>query len=90
LLVALGFQPVATVRKQRRRFHVKLDGRDVEGALDLVDRVGPFVELELLASDENLEASRRVIRKLADELCLGPSERRSYLEMLLQQGGNSN
>jgi hypothetical protein len=37
----------------------------------------------LSADDASLEAARRVIIALADQLELGPSERRSYLEMLL-------
>src|SRR5450432_4115279 len=36
LLAALGFTPVATVRKQRRTFHIAHEGRDAEGALDEV------------------------------------------------------
>jgi predicted adenylyl cyclase CyaB len=86
LLIALGFQPVATVRKQRSRFKIDRGDQCVEGALDEVDRVGTFVELELRASDQNLEETTRVIRELSQELHLGPSERRSYLELLLEQG----
>jgi adenylate cyclase class 2 len=86
LLAALGFRPVATVRKQRRRFHIDNMGLSVEGALDDVEHVGMFVELELAASDENLEFAKQIIRELAEELCLGPSERRSYLELLLEKG----
>ena len=83
LLVALGFQPVATVRKQRRKFKLAYRGHDVEGALDDVEQVGTFVELELLADESTLEEKKLVIQTLADELRLGRSERRSYLEMLL-------
>jgi adenylate cyclase class 2 len=86
LLAALGFRPVATVRKQRRQFHIDFKGHLVEGALDDVKHVGSFVELELAAGDENLESAKRVIRELAEALCLGPSERRSYLELLLEKG----
>jgi adenylate cyclase class 2 len=88
LLVALGFKPVATVRKQRRKFQIDYGGHDVQGALDIVDGVGTYIELELLASDRNLEDVKRVIRELADELGLGQSERRSYLELLLEQRPN--
>jgi adenylate cyclase class 2 len=86
LLAALGFKPVATVRKQRRAFKFDRDGYTAQGALDDVDGVGTFVELELPASDQNLEEIKHVIAELAEELRLGPSERRSYLEMLLEQG----
>jgi adenylate cyclase class 2 len=83
LLVALGFRPVATVRKQRRKFRIDHLGRQVEGAFDEVDGVGTFVELELISDDANLETAKQIIRELADELELGPTERRSYLGMLL-------
>jgi len=83
LLAALGFTPVATVRKRRRQFRIRHAGHDVEGSLDDVDGVGGFVELELVADDLSLDEARRVIRELAGELELGPSERRSYLELLL-------
>jgi adenylate cyclase, class 2 len=83
LLAALGFTPVATVHKERRPFHIDHAGRRVEGALDDVDGVGTFVELELMADDADLAAAQQVIRDLADDLQLGPTERRSYLEMLL-------
>jgi adenylate cyclase class 2 len=85
LLAALGFRPVAMVRKGRRRFCLDYDGRHVEGALDEVDGVGTFIELELIADDANLEAAKQVIRELAAELELGPTERRSYLGMLLEK-----
>jgi adenylate cyclase, class 2 len=85
LLAALGFTPVAMVRKRRRTFRINADKYEVDGALDDVDGLGCFVELELQANDDNLEAAKRPISKLASELNLGPSERRSYLEMLLEK-----
>ncbi|HEX2474307.1 MAG TPA: class IV adenylate cyclase [Lacipirellulaceae bacterium] len=88
LLAALGFRTVATVRKQRRQFHIDFKGHRVEGALDDVERVGTFVELELAASDENLDIAKQIVRELAEELRLGPSERRSYLELLLEKTTN--
>ncbi len=86
LLRALGFTPVAVVRKQRRTFCVRHDGHDVEGAVDEVEDVGTFVELELSADESNLDEAKRVIASVAAELELGASERRSYLEMLLERG----
>ena len=85
LLAALGFEPVAVVRKKRRTCRINFEGYEVEGSLDEVDGVGSFAELELQADDANLEAAKRTISKLASELQLGPSERRSYLEMLLEK-----
>jgi adenylate cyclase, class 2 len=85
VLTALGFQPFAIVRKQRRKFHIEHQGRSVEGALDQVESVGAFAELELSADDSDVDAARRVIGDLAQELRLGVGERRSYLEMLLEK-----
>jgi adenylate cyclase, class 2 len=84
LLQLLGFKPVAVVRKRRRKFEIKSHGRCVEGALDEVANVGMYAELELQADEAGLDAAKRTISKLATELELGPSERRSYLEMLLE------
>jgi adenylate cyclase, class 2 len=83
LLAALGFTPVAVVRKQRRAFHIESEGRAVEGAIDDVDQVGQFVELELQSDEAGLESARQTILDLANELNLGLAERRSYLELLL-------
>jgi adenylate cyclase class IV len=59
----------------------------------MVEKVGQFVELEIkvdsAAPDKEkiksaeIEAARRILARLADELELRNSERRSYLELLL-------
>ena len=83
LFEALGFAPVAEVHKHRRTFHLAWQGQDVEAALDEVAGLGHFVELEISASDETLDAARRALADLTARLELGTSERRSYLELLL-------
>jgi adenylate cyclase, class 2 len=85
LLQSLGFKQVGVVHKRRRSFRIDSHGRQVEGALDEVDGVGLFAELEILANDAELEEAKRIVIQLADELQLGPSERRSYLEMMLEK-----
>lgn len=85
LLAALGFTPLALVRKRQSAFRIAVDDHEVDGALDELDGLGCFVELELLANDDTLEAAKQTIVKLAAELDLGPSERRSYLELLLEK-----
>ncbi len=87
LLLALGFTHVAEVAKLRRPGHLHYRGYDVHVALDDVQRLGTFLELELPAADETLEPRRQCLQALAAELPLGPSERRSYLELLLQSSG---
>jgi adenylate cyclase class 2 len=84
LLHELGFRQVAVVRKKRRSFHLSEGGRRVEGALDTVERVGEYAELELISDQSGLDEAKRIIASLASELELGPIERRSYLEMLLE------
>jgi adenylate cyclase class 2 len=84
LLNALGFRRVAEVRKRRRAARLPWRGYDVEAALDEVDRLGRFVELELSADDQNLDAAREGLLALAQFLGLEKSERRSYLELLLE------
>jgi len=82
-LTALGFRVVGEVCKQRRRAHVEHDGRSIEVTLDQVDSLGEFVELELVADEEGLNAARACIASLAESLGLTTSERRSYLTLVL-------
>jgi adenylate cyclase, class 2 len=90
LLMALGFQPVTMVRKSRRPFELEHHGAIVHGAWDVVNGVGTFVELELTADQVSLDSARAIVKSLSDELQLGPSERRSYLEMLLDVRGRNS
>ncbi len=83
LLEALGFRPVAEVRKSRRKAFVSWQDRRIEISLDVVEQVGTFVELELMAGPPDLAAAKACIAALADRLGLTRSERRSYLELLL-------
>ena len=89
LLEALGFSPVATVRKIRTLLTAAWQGQSVEVALDDVDGLGTFVELELTADEAEVDAARDAILSLASELGLGSAdhsaERRSYLELLLER-----
>lgn len=84
LLAALSFDPVLEVRKHRRHLALTWNGTPVEIALDRVAEVGQFVELELIADDSSLQSARKTIAALAAELGLSASERRSYLEMLIE------
>jgi adenylate cyclase class 2 len=75
----LGFRPVATVRKRRRTFGLK----GIEVCLDSVEGLGDFVEFEL--DGEDLEEGKVRIATLMKELRIEGSERRSYLELLLEK-----
>jgi adenylate cyclase class 2 len=87
LLEALGFTPVAEVCKYRRKASISWQGREIEAALDEVVDVGTFVELELVAEEDDVEPAKACIASLARELGLSGSERRSYLELLLEGRG---
>jgi adenylate cyclase class 2 len=55
-------------------------------ALDQVENVGSYAEIEVLAADENdLQAARDVVSRLAEELGLSTPEPRSYLTLLLSR-----
>lgn len=87
LLVSLGFRVVAEVSKDRTVFSIDRGSLAVEIAIDTVAGLGAFVELELLAEEAGLDAARDCLRDLARELGLTASERRSYLELLLEGRG---
>jgi len=75
----LGFRPVVAVRKMRHTFGLK----GIEVCLDSVEGLGDFVEFEL--DDEDMEEGKRRIAALMKELKVVGSERRSYLELLLEK-----
>jgi adenylate cyclase class 2 len=83
ILDSLGFDPVATVRKERERF--ALDSYTV--TLDAVDDIGEFVEVETEATESELDTAREGARETLESLGLdaGESIRTSYLELLLAE-----
>jgi adenylate cyclase class 2 len=82
LLSALGFRPAGEVRKRRRKAKLPWEDRLVEIALDEVEGLGTFVELEIVADAPALDAARACLASLAAQLHLTDSERRSYLELI--------
>ena len=85
-LTELGFHEVALVSKRRRNGTCRVNGRDVNVALDDVEQLGCFVELELLVSDESeISAAQATLDDLAIKAGLSSSDRRGYLDMLLQR-----
>ena len=79
----LGYRPTAVVRKRRRIYEWTRDGFTVHACLDDVDGVGKFIELEIVAPDDQYAAARETVLRAAADLELGPTETRSYLEQLL-------
>ena len=86
LLEALGFSAAGEVRKRRRKAQVTWQNRSVEVSLDEVERLGTFVELELIAPGDGVDAAKACILSLAEALGLRGGERRSYLELLMAAG----
>jgi adenylate cyclase class 2 len=79
VLRRLGFVPAAVVEKSRDIY--RLDG--VEVVLDNVKGLGTFVELEV--QGEDIEQGKAVLKEAMSSLCLEGSERRSYLELLMEK-----
>jgi adenylate cyclase, class 2 len=87
VLTILGFHSVAVVRKVRKLLKIARNGWEFEVALDRVDDVGEFLEVELLADHDGLDAAQQALRALCDEIGLLETsiERKSYLGMLLSR-----
>lgn len=82
VLGGLGFEPAATVEKERTFY--RMDGYTV--TLDVVDGVGAFVEVERETEAEaDVESVREGAYAVARELGLDPEDqiRTSYLGLLL-------
>jgi len=86
----LGFRRVRVVRKVRQTFHLIWAGRSLQVCFDKLEGLGDFLEIETLAETEDKLDAQQAILAFARELHLGESERRSYLEMLIQQDGDGN
>lgn len=85
VLRLLSFRPVTSVQKIRRTYGLTRDGRTFEIALDEVEEVGAFMEIEILAEESELAAAQDAVIRVGDELGLSRVERRSYLALLLER-----
>lgn len=88
LFQSLGFRPVREVKKLRRYATVNWRDREISVTHDAVSGLGDYVELEIVAEGDG-EQARQSLLDLARELGfpLAASERRSYLELLLEREG---
>ncbi|MEZ6141092.1 MAG: class IV adenylate cyclase [Zavarzinella sp.] len=80
---ALRYQVVATIHKEREIFQLNRDGFTIHACLDCVRGLGDFIELEVLASEEQETRIQPLLNQLSQQLHLSRMEPRSYLEMLL-------
>ncbi|MWV38932.1 class IV adenylate cyclase [Natrialba sp. INN-245] len=85
ILANLGFEPAATVRKERERF--TLENGEYTVTVDDVDGIGEYIEVETETADEaTLEAARDGVYDVLEQLDLDPDDqiRTSYLGLLLE------
>jgi adenylate cyclase class 2 len=86
LLVALGFHPSASVQKFRRRQRLTRNHRTVEIVLDTLPALPEsgrlFVELETMATEEEVEECRSLLLDIAQQLGLSHPIRESYLKLV--------
>ena len=81
ILNALGFKEVLTVSKVREKYYYD---RKIIIALDEVEGLGKFIEVETLVEDEaDVEEAVEKIRGIMESLGVRRFERRSYLELVL-------
>lgn len=88
ILRFLRFRPTATLEKERFIHHLSRGGFELEVCVDEAGGLGTFVELEIVAREEELDVARRVVQDVARELGLTDNERRSYLEMSLERAAS--
>lgn len=90
VLVALSFRPSAEVVKQRATSTLERNGVPYEICWDEVDRLGAFLEIELVVEEAEAATAREKILALEKELGLTQVERRSYLGMVLALHGTQS
>ena len=86
LLLALGFHKKASVHKFRRRQKLVVNNRHIGIVLDtlpaLPEASRTFIELETLATEDELEECRTQILGIAEQLGLNEPIRDSYLQLV--------
>jgi adenylate cyclase class 2 len=85
LFEALGFRPVAEVKKTRTSYDISGRERPMIVTLDEAEGLGAFAEVEAIArDDDDLEHAQQAVLALANKLGLTEVEPRSYLRMKLE------
>jgi predicted adenylyl cyclase CyaB len=78
----LGFAQYGRVVKTRRRAEAVFEGRRVEITLDVIDGLGSFTELEVMAEKSDFAAAKTDVMVLAASLGLRETILQSYLSMV--------
>ncbi|MCH9653951.1 MAG: class IV adenylate cyclase [Planctomycetes bacterium] len=84
MLELLGFQPLRTIKKRRTPFTYLHHHNSFEIAIDEVEGLGTFAEIELMAEESGLQEAETAIIQLAETLVLTDSILKSYLGMLIE------
>lgn len=85
---ALGFRALPSIKKVRRAFQIPFNGRIFNVALDRVELLGDFAEIELLVSRrEELSEAGSEIELLGKLLNLDQVQPKSYISLLLAKLG---
>ena len=84
LLESLGFEFVAMVEKQRRCGSLNWQGQQIEIALDEVEGLGQFIEIEILAEETELQWAQQRVQQVATALKLSDGITAGYLDLLLK------
>ncbi|MFZ9861834.1 MAG: class IV adenylate cyclase [Gemmataceae bacterium] len=85
LLLALGYKFVAVVRKNRTEWKFKLHSFDMALCLDKVEKLGQFMEVEIVTGESQVDQASALVKQIATKLGLVQLEPRSYLRMLLEK-----
>ena len=90
LLSALGFHKAALVQKFRRRQRLTVNRRRVDIVLDMLPALPEserlFVEMEVMATDVDVDECRSLILDVARQLGLSNPIRESYLKLVQSRG----
>jgi adenylate cyclase class 2 len=84
LMAGLGYKPVAVVNKQRETRTFLRGGFEFTACFDEVDRVGKFIEIEVLTPETERNEAEIVLLEVCQALGLSNPEPRSYLRMFLE------
>ncbi len=82
VLIALGFVPSGEVKKRRTKYALG----EVVFALDDVEGLGSFIEAEIAGGDD-WPIKKRILLGILEDLGIGESIRKSYLELLEEREG---
>jgi adenylate cyclase class 2 len=83
MLHALGYRSIIEVRKHRQVYGFTRGGFSMEACFDDLERLGSFIELEIMAEEDRYEEAKAVLLQTVEALGLTEKETRSYLGMVL-------